>query len=299
MAPKVIVTDSFGYSKKESDKKADDYNDCLWSFVLYVFKLKVVQNQYDFSFQNRKSGVLIITDVTGITVTRSYMGTIYGYCRISRPSQNIERQVRNIKEAFPSAIVRQEVYTGTKYQGRKELEKIINTVREGDTIVFDSVSRMSRNAEEGFNLYEILYERGVNLVFLKEPTINTTAYRAALASSIPLTGSNVDLILKGVNAYLKELRREQIRLAFTQSEKEVSDLHQRTKEGIETARLNGKQIGRKKGSGYITAKEIKSKELILKHSKSFGGTLADEEVMKLCGIARCTYYKYKKELKTR
>ena len=63
-----------------------------------------------------------------------------------------------------------------------------------------------------------------------------------------MSGTNVDFTLEGVNKYLMSLAKEQIRLAFEQSEKEVQDLHQRTKEGIETARLNGKQIGQKQGS---------------------------------------------------
>lgn len=81
---------------------------------------------------------------------------LYGYCRISTRKQNIERQVRNILAVFPDAIIVREIYTGTKFQGRKELEKLLKIVRPGDTIVFDSVSRMSRNAEEGFQLYEEL-----------------------------------------------------------------------------------------------------------------------------------------------
>ena len=75
----------------------------------------------------------------------------------------------------------------------------------------------------------------MNLIFLKEPQINTDTYKKALENNIQLTGSNVDYILEGVNKYLLALAKEQIRLAFEQSEKEVSDLHQRTKEGIETA----------------------------------------------------------------
>ena len=63
-----------------------------------------------------------------------------------------------------------------------------------------------------------------------------------------MTGTNVDFILEGVNKYFMLLAKEQIRLAFEQSEKEAQDLHQRTKEGIETARLSGKQIGQRQGS---------------------------------------------------
>ena len=221
---------------------------------------------------------------------------IYAYCRISREKQSIERQIRNIKAEYPEALIIQEVYTRTTLN-RKEWQKLFNKVKKGDTIVFDSVSRMSGEADEGFNAYENLYNRGVNLVFLKEPHINTEVYKKALESNIQLTGGNIDYILNGVNLYLLALAKEQIKLAFIQSQKETDDLHQRVKEGIETARLNGKQIGRKKGSKSETKKSKVSKEIILKHSADFNGDLTDIELMKLTGLSRNTYYKYKRELK--
>ena len=49
---------------------------------------------------------------------------IYGYARISSPRQNIERQIRNIKGAYPEAVVIQEVFTGTNYKDRKRLKGI-------------------------------------------------------------------------------------------------------------------------------------------------------------------------------
>ena len=221
---------------------------------------------------------------------------IYGYCRISRAKQSIDRQIRNIKAVYPDAVIIQEVFTRTRLD-RKEWQKLYKAVKAGDTIVFDSVSRMSGNADEGFNAYEELYNRGISLVFLKEPHINTDTYKQALESNIKLTGGSVDFILEGVNKYLMALAKEQIRLAFEQSEKEVEDLHQRTKEGIETARLNGKQIGQKAGAKLTTKKSISAKEALVKYSKDFSGTLADADVMKLTGLSRNTYYKYKRELK--
>lgn len=220
----------------------------------------------------------------------------YGYCRISRPKQSIERQIRNIKEAYPEAVIIQEIFTRTRME-RKEWMKLVRQIKEGDTIIFDSVSRMSGNAEEGFSAYEDLYNKGVNLIFLKEPHINTETYKKALENNIALTGSSVDLILEGVNRYLMELAKEQIRLAFVQSEKEVFDLHQRTKEGIATARLNGKQIGRQKNAHVVTKKSIKAKEIIKRVSRDFDGNLTDAEVIELVGLARNTYYKYKRELR--
>lgn len=221
---------------------------------------------------------------------------IYGYCRISKPKQVIERQIRNIKAAFPDAIIIQEIFTRTRMD-RKEWLKLMKIIKPGDVIVFDSVSRMSGNAEEGFAEYERLYNMGVVLVFLKEPHINTETYKKALENNIKLTGSNVDFILEGVNKYLMALAKEQIKLAFEQSEKEVEDLHQRTKEGLVTAKLAGKQIGRKQGAEVITKKSLEKKQIILKHSKEFNGSLNDAEVMVLTGLARNTYYKYKRELK--
>ena len=221
---------------------------------------------------------------------------IYGYARVSTKQQNIERQIRNIKDEFPEAIVVTDEFTGTKLD-RPGWNKIYKTVKAGDTIVFDQVSRMSRDAEDGFLVYEELFKKGVNLVFLKEPHINSETYRKALESGVPMTGTNVDYILEGVNKYLMSLAKEQIRLAFEQAQKEVDDLHQRTREGIETARLNGKQIGQPKGAKLTTKKSLKAKELIRKHSKDFEGTLSDVDVMKLIGCARGSYYKYKRELK--
>ena len=221
---------------------------------------------------------------------------LYGYCRISKAKQSIERQIRNIKAAYPEAVILQEVFTRTRID-RKEWQKLFSKVKHGDTIIFDSVSRMSGNATDGFTAYQELYNKGVNLVFLKEPHINTDTYKAALQNNITLTGSNVDYILEGVNKYLMALAQEQIRLAFEQSEKEVEDLHQRTREGIETARLNGKQIGQRPGAKLTTKKSIAAKEIIKKHSKDFHGTLDDGEVMTLTGLSRNTYYKYKRELR--
>ena len=221
---------------------------------------------------------------------------IYGYCRISRKQQSIQRQERNIKQAYPNAVIIKEAYTGRK-MNRPEWNKLYNKVNEGDVIVFDSVSRMSRNEKDGFEIYQILFERGISLVFLKEPHINTDTYRKALSSKIPSTGNNLDLILDGINAYLMELAKEQIRIAFEQSEKEVNDLRQRTKEGIETARLNGKQIGQKSGNKLVVKKEAPAIEQIIRLSKDYNGNLTDIECMKIIGISRNTYYKYKKKIK--
>jgi len=217
--------------------------------------------------------------------------------------QSIQRQIRNIKDQYPDAIIVTDEYTGTRLD-RPGWTKLYKTVKSGDTIIFDEVSRMSRDAEEGFAVYEDLYRRGVNLIFIKEPHISTSVYRQQAENQIQKiqiqTGKeSIDKCLSGimdaVSGLIMDLAREQIRLAFEQAEKEVEYLHQRTREGIATARLNGKQIGQVKGSKLTTKKSIAAKETIRKYSKDFGGTLEDPDVIKLIGCSRNSYYKYKRE----
>lgn len=231
---------------------------------------------------------------------------IYGYCRISTKKQSIERQIRNIRELYPDAVIIEEVFTGKKIV-RPNFEKLLKKLKKGDTVVFDSVSRMSRDAEEGVTTYMELYNKGLELVFLKEPQINTQTYKEAIEKKFAQSFHSGDdaadtlmnTIFDALQTYIGTLAERQIRLAFEQAEKEVKDLSQRTKEGIVTARLQGKKIGLEDRTGIklTTQKSIKAKEEIKKYSKEFDGTLNDAEVMKLANISRNTYYKYKSELK--
>lgn len=228
---------------------------------------------------------------------------IYGYCRISTKKQSIDRQIRNIKREFPTAIILTEAFTGTKLD-RPEWNKLNRKLKYGDTIVFDEVSRMSRNAKEGFALYQRLFNIGINLVFLKEPHMNTDSYKEAMQgifnteiqSGDKATDDLVNSIMAAVNKFMMNKVEKDIYKAFEQAQKEVDYLHQRTKEGIETARLNGKQIGLEKGTKLITKKSLVAKEVIKKHNKDFGGSLSNEDTWKLAGISKMTFYKYKNEL---
>ena len=225
------------------------------------------------------------------------MTRTYGYCRISTKKQNIERQERNILAAYPKAIIRKEAYTGTKTTGRKELERILKEVQPGDTIVFDSVSRMSRNAAEGIDLYMQLMDKGIELVFIKEPHINTETYRQALDNSISLCGNEIaDIYIEATNKVLRLLATKQIQLAFERAQAEVDDLHQRTAEGIETARRNGKQIGQQQGKTLNVKKKAPAIDFIMKNSRAFGGNLTDEQCAAAAKISRRTLHKYKQEI---
>ena len=229
---------------------------------------------------------------------------IYGYARVSTPHQKLERQITNISNLYPKAQIFREHFTGTT-QSRPIWDKLINIVQKGDTIVFDSVSRMSRNATEGFDDYKRLYQQGISLIFLNEPLINTSVYENSksniLSISINTGNQAVDDFFKGnvrlINDFLLALAEEQIKTAFEQSEKEVNDLHTRISEGMRESKRNGTKIGLEKGTKLITKKELYCKEVIKKHSKDFNGTLEDPDVIKLCGCSKNSYYKYKRDLK--
>ena len=229
----------------------------------------------------------------------------YAYCRVSTTHQRIARQITNITAIYPKATIIREFYTGTT-QNRPHWDKLISQIKKEDTIVFDSVSRMSRNADEGFKDYKMLYESGVNLIFLNEPLINTSVFDSTrnnlLNVNVETGNEAVDNFFKGnielINNFLMSLAEEQIKTAFEQSEKEVSDLHSRISQGIREAKRNGTQIGLTQGTTLTTKKSIDCKSIIKKHSKDFGGTLEDPGVIKLCGCSRNSYYKYKREIKS-
>ena len=70
-----------------------------------------------------------------------------------------------------------------------------------------------------------------------------------------------------------------------------------TKKGIEIARANGKHIGGHEGRKMNVKKASPAKECSKKNSRDFEGSLSDPEVIKLAGISRNTYYRYKAELR--
>ena len=157
-----------------------------------------------------------------------------------------------------------------------------------------------RNFRWALNKY---YEMGVNLVFLKEPHINTEVYRQSVTKALSIevnTGNDaVDDYFAGnmelINRLLMKLA-QQIKLAFEQAEKEVTDLHQRISEGMREGKSKGSQIGLVKGTSLITKKSIECKKIIKTHSKAFGGNLSDNELIRLCGCSRNSLYKYKREI---
>ena len=222
---------------------------------------------------------------------------IYGYCRVSTNRQVITRQVENILKVYPGARIYQEAYTGVT-SDRQEWKKLKKLVSSGDILVFDSVSRMSRNAEEGIQEYFELYNRGVKLIFLKESYINSDVYTKAKEQQIAKTGNKItDILLAAIEEVLKVIAVDQIEKAFEQAEKEALDIRTRTREGLRVKKSQGVVLGRRVGSKIQTKKSIEMKEKIKLLAKDFEGTLKDIQVIEVLKISRNTYFKYKRELR--
>ena len=227
---------------------------------------------------------------------------IYLYARVSTVKQNLERQIDMLKKEYPDAKLYVDKYTGKRLD-RPNFKKMLKGLKAGDMVAFESVDRMSRNAEEGVALYQELYKKGVELVFLKNPNIDTRVYREQIERRVQLETDKKDATGKFINGlgvllneFIMDLAAEQVRLAFDKAEEEAQKISRRTKEGLKVAADQGRKGGRVSGQKVTTAKKRKARESILQHSKTFGGSLKDAEVIKLCGVNRNTYYTYKSEL---
>ena len=115
-------------------------------------------------------------------------------------------------------------------------------------------------------------------------------------------------IINAINNYILTPAKKQIQLTFIQSQKEIDDLHQRPREGIETARRNDKQIVKQRGRVLHIKKKSPVQQLILKYNINFNGSNSDREVIAIINsslnpddksqrlhVSLNTYYKYKAE----
>lgn len=231
------------------------------------------------------------------------MAKTYGYVRVSTRQQKTQRQIDNIKAYCPGAKMRVEKQSGKDIDNRAVFKALLKDIEPGDTIIFDEVSRMSRNAEDGYNLYMQLMSQGINLVFLKEHHIDTDEYKRrseqhkiVIKASDEKTENLINGILEKIAEFENENLKDNIRIAFKQAENERLLLIKRVTEGKDKSE---KHQGRPAGSSNKeTEKAAKIKKMIREQSKDFEGKFTDAKIMReyLPGVARNTYYKYKKEL---
>lgn len=230
---------------------------------------------------------------------------VYGYTRVSTKKQSEEMQTKAIHAFSRIDMMYSETFTGTtinRTQFNKLVKQVDDDIKNGEqvTIIFYSVSRMSRNAAEGIEQYFSWYDKGVELVFLNERYIDTSVFKAAMEKQIATVSKTGDkatdkfigAIVSALEDYQKDLAIKQIELAFAQSEKEVQDLHQRTKDGMRESGAADKIRQARKGKTYTTAKELDTRISMLECLKDFGGQQNLKRFAEDKGLSRTTVYKY-------
>ena len=145
--------------------------------------------------------------------------TIYGYARVSTKEQNLERQIYALQQAGAEVIFEEKI-TGTKKE-RPELVKLLDTIEEGDTIVFAELTRLSRSTKDLLDLVEEISNKGAEVKSLKEAWLDTTTSHGKLMLTI----------FAGLSQFERDL------------------LSERTKDGLESAKRRGKLAGRPKKNG--------------------------------------------------
>lgn len=101
----------------------------------------------------------------------------YGYCRVSTAGQfthgaSMEVQEEAVKAAGAEVIFK-DVYTGTKTE-RPEFQKLLKSLKEGDTLIVSKLDRFARSTLEGTKVIKDLFERGVTVNILNLGIIENT-----------------------------------------------------------------------------------------------------------------------------
>ena len=175
----------------------------------------------------------------------------YGYARVSTADQNLDRQMDALKKYGIDRLYCEKI-SGTK-KSRPELDRMLAEIREGDTIVIESLSRLGRSVKNLAELMEVLNGKNIRLVSLKE-TIDTTSS----------TGRLLFTILS----------------SLAQFERDV--LVERTREGLNAARARGRCGGRPK-----TDESAVKKAVALYQTKQY----SLKEIRNLTGVSASTLYR--------
>ena len=176
---------------------------------------------------------------------------VFGYAKVSTEQQNIDRQL-DMLQKYGVDFIYNERMTGTK-RNRPELEKLLERLNEGDTVVVESLSRLGRSTKDLIWLMETFNAKGVNLVSLKESIDTTTS-----------TGKLLFTLMS----------------ALAQFERDV--LADRTKEGLVAARARGRKGGRKPINSDSVSKAVKLYKT---------GQYTVSEITELTGVKKTTLYK--------
>lgn len=177
---------------------------------------------------------------------------IYGYARVSTTEQILDRQLDMLSKYSVDRIYSEKM-TGTR-KDRPELQKMLDDLDKGDTVVVESLSRLGRSTKNLIELMELFNDKGVNLVSLKENIDTTTP-----------TGKLLFTLISAISQFERDC------------------LAERTKEGLAAARARGRKGGRPKKPSSTIEKAIK-----LYNSKEY----SIAEIKELTGVSRSTLYRY-------
>lgn len=185
---------------------------------------------------------------------------IMGYCRVSTQGQDLLKQIEQLEKAGCEKIFKEKI-TGTKLE-RPELNRMLDHLRPGDTIVICDLTRLGRSTKDLFKLIEIIEEKGANIKSLKESWMDTTTAQGKLMFTI----------FSGISQFERDM------------------ISIRTKESLAVSRARGRVGGRpkkEKGKIDIAIKMYKSKLHSIK------------EITEATGVSKTTLYRYIKESKTK
>ena len=176
---------------------------------------------------------------------------IFGYARVSTESQNLDRQIDTLTN-YGCDIIYSEKMTGTK-KDRPELNKMLDRMTEGDTVVIVALSRLGRSTKDLIELTETFQNKGVQLVSLKENVDTSTPSGKLLFTLMS---------------------------AIAQFERDT--IAERTREGLRSARARGRMGGRPKVDPDSVRKAVK---LYNTHQYSI------KEIEELTGVKKSTLYR--------
>ncbi len=176
---------------------------------------------------------------------------VFGYARVSTEQQCLDRQL-DMLEKYGVDKIYNERMTGTK-RSRPELEKLLERLTEGDTVVIESLSRLGRSTKDLIWLMETFNSKGVNLVSLKESIKTTTS-----------TGKLLFTLMS----------------ALAQFERDV--IADRTREGLASARARGRKGGRPSADSEAVRKAVRLYKT---------GEYTAKEIYELTGVKKTTLYK--------
>lgn len=212
------------------------------------------------------------------------MGNYYSYMRISTDTerQNFARQEKALKkyaeeQSIEYLIEFAEEKSAKNFTDRKQFNKLDKLLQSGDTVVFKDLSRFTREAENGYKKYMEWLERGINIVFLDNPTISSDYIRQMMN-----TAESLDLVAKtSMEGTIKLL----LIVELDRAEQQRRYISKAIKDGIAAS---DKGSGRKKGSLDKMTDELRHDLELYMHDR----TITQNAVMEKHGISRNTLKKY-------